>query len=111
MGQSQLYQLKRKTVKLVKQLEFSFKRQIYWNRSQSKKKKKNKQKTDRYIDFVIDPSFQDENGRKSYKKYYLPTEEITDYNVMIDGRNYKIKNETIKNDLRTYDNIRKLTTR
>ena len=49
----------------------------------------------RYLDFFIDPSFQginrlfvlsfkDQNGRESYKQYYLPTVEIKDYNVMID---------------------------
>ena len=49
----------------------------------------------RYLDFFIDPSFQginrlfvlsfkDQNGRESYKQYYLPTVEIKDCNVMID---------------------------
>ena len=53
----------------------------------------------RYLDFLIDPSFRgvnrlfvlsfkDEDGRESYKKHYLPTVEIKDYNVMIDGRNF-----------------------
>ena len=53
----------------------------------------------RYLDFFIDPSFRgvnrlfvlsfkDEDGRESYKKHYLPTVEIKDYNVMIDGRNF-----------------------
>ena len=34
--------------------------------------------------------------------------EIKDYNVMIDGRN--LFDQTIKNDLKTYDNIRKIAT-
>ena len=50
----------------------------------------------------------DENGSKSYKQYYLPTVEIKDYNVMIDGRNFF--DQPIKNDLKTYDNIRKIAT-
>ena len=32
--------------------------------------------------------------------------EIKDYNVMIDGRNFF--DQPIKNDLKTYDNIRKI---
>ena len=35
--------------------------------------------------FVL--SFKDVDGRGYYKQYYLPTVEIKDYNVMIDGRN------------------------
>ena len=34
--------------------------------------------------------------------------EIKDYNVMIDGRNFF--DQTIKNNLKTYDNIRKIAT-
>ena len=33
---------------------------------------------------------------------------MKDYNVMIDGRNFF--DQTIKNDLKTYDNIRKIAT-
>ena len=44
--------------------------------------------------------------RESYKQYFLPTVEIKDNNVMIDGRNFFHK--PIKNDLRRYDNIRKI---
>ena len=52
--------------------------------------------------FVL--SFEDRNIWQSYKKYFLPIEKITDQNILIDGRN--LINQ-IKNDLRTYDNIRK----
>ena len=37
----------------------------------------------------------------------LPTLEKKDYNVMIDGRNSF--DQPIKNDLKTYDNIRKIS--
>ena len=47
-------------------------------------------------------------NRESYKQYYLPTVEIKDYNVMIDGRN--LFDLPIKNYLQTYDNIRKIAT-
>ena len=50
----------------------------------------------------------DADGRESHKQYYLPTVEIKDYNVMIDGRNFF--DQPIKNDLKTYDNIRKIAT-
>ena len=53
-------------------------------------------------------SFKDENGRESYRQYYLRTVEIKDYNVMIDGRNFF--KQTINNDLRAYDNIQKIAT-
>ena len=73
----------------------------------------------RYLGFLIDPNFQgvnklfvlsfnNDDGLESHKQYYLPTMEIKDYNVMIDGRNFF--DEPIKNDLKTCDNIRKIAT-
>ena len=41
-------------------------------------------------------------------KYYLPTVEVKDYNVMIDGQNFL--DQPVKNNLRTYDKIRKIAT-
>ena len=66
-----------------------------------------------YLDFLIDPSFQgvsrlfvlpfeDVAQRTSDKRYYIPTREINNYKVMIDG--------PIRNTLTTYDNIRKNST-
>ena len=52
--------------------------------------------------------FKDADGRESHKQYYLPTVEIKYYNVMIDGANFL--DQSIKNDLKTYDNIRKIAT-
>ena len=43
------------TIKLLKQLECSFKKAIYWNKHHSKKTNEAK---NRYLDFLIDPSFQ-----------------------------------------------------
>ena len=40
--------------------------------------------------------------------YYIPKVEIRDYNFTIDGRNFF--GQPIKNDLKTYDNIRKIAT-
>ena len=51
---------------------------------------------------------EDDNGRESLKQYFLPTVEIKDYKVMIDGKFFF--HQAIKNDLKTKDNIRKITT-
>ena len=103
-------------IKLLKQLESGFKRTINWNKYLAKT---TNQVQNRYLDFLIDPSFQgvnrlfvlsfkDADGQKGHKQYYLPTVEIKDYNVMIDGRNFF--DQPIKNDLKTYDNIRMTAT-
>ena len=65
---------------------------------------------------MIDPSFQVVNrlvlsfenstDRTVHTKYYLPTLEIKNYNVMIDGQNFF--DQPTKNDLRTYDKIREI---
>ena len=100
---------------LLKQLESGFKRTINWNKYHSKN---SSQAQNRYLNVLIDPrfqrvnrlfvlSFEDDDDRKSYKQYYLPTVELKDYNVVIDGRNFF--NQPIKNDLKTY-NIRKIST-
>ena len=41
-----------------------------------------------------------------HTKYWLPTKEVKDYNVMIDLQN--IFDQAVRNDLRTYKNIRKI---
>ena len=53
-------------------------------------------------------SFKDDDGQENHKQYYLPSVEIKDYNVIINGRNFL--DQPIKNDLKTYDNIRKIAT-
>ena len=50
----------------------------------------------------------DDDGRKSYKQSYLPTVEIKDYNVKIDGRDFF--DQPINNDLKTHNNMRKIVT-
>ena len=103
-------------IKLVKQLESGFKRTINWNKYLSKT---TNQVKNRYLDFLIDSSFQGvnrlfvllskaENVRESYKQYYLPTVEIKGCNVIIDGKSFF--DQPIKNDLKIYDNIRKIAT-
>ena len=103
-------------IKLLKQVESAFKRKINSNKYLAKTKN---QGQTRYLDFLIDLIFQgvniffvlpfkDDDDRESHKLYYLPTAEIKDDNVMIDGRNFF--DQPIKHDLKTYDNIRKIAT-
>ena len=83
-------------LKLLKKLESGFKRTINWNKYLAKATNKAQ---NRYLDYLIESNFQgvnrlfvlefeDDNGRESLKQYYLPTVEIKDYNVMIDGINF-----------------------
>ena len=72
------------------------------------------QASNTYLHFLIDSSsqevnrlfalsFEDKDDRTVQTKYYLPTVEIKDYNVMIDGKNFF--DQPAKNDLRTYENV------
>ena len=71
-----------------------------------------KERRHNYLDYLIFPNFQGANRvfvlsyediahQTSYKMHFLPTVEIKDYNVMIDGR--KCFDQSVKNDLRTYE--------
>ena len=70
------------------------------------------------LNYLVEPSFQGVNilfvlafendeQRKSNKRYYIPNVEIKDYNVIIDGKN--CFDQPVKNDKVTYENIRKTT--
>ena len=50
--------------------------------------------------------FENTAERIVHTKYYLPTVEIKNYNVMINGQ--KFFDQPVKNHLRTYDNIQKI---
>ena len=52
-----------------------------------------------YLSFLIDPIFQEvdrlfvllfknKDDRKLHTKYYLPTAEVKDFNILIDGQNF-----------------------
>ena len=97
--------------KLMLQSKLDWKRTINWNKHQSKV---TIQAPNLYLDLLIDPTFQgvnrsfalsfeNKNDRTLHTKYYLPTTEIKDYNVMINGQN--VFNQSVKNNLRTKDNI------
>ena len=52
-------------------------------------------------------SFENDAHQASHKKHFLPTVEIKDYNVMVDGKN--VFDQLINNDINIYINIRKIT--
>ena len=81
--------------KLLQQLKLVFKRTINWHKYQPKV---TIQAPNQYLDYLIDPSFQgvkrlfvllfeNDTGRTVHGKYYLPTIEIKDYNVVNDRWN------------------------
>ena len=97
--------------KLLQELKSGSKRIINWKKCELKVIV---EQQNQYFDFLINPSFQGVNrffvlsfenngGRTSYTRYYLPLGEIKDYNVMIDGQHFC--NQPAKNYLITYENI------
>ena len=102
--------------KLLQQLKSGFKRTINWNKYESSVKTFTQ---NRYLNYLINPSFQgvnrlfvlsfeNENGRTSHSGYYLPKVELKDYNIKIDGKIFF--DEPINKDIKTSENIRKITT-
>ena len=103
-------------MKLRKQLESGFKRTIDWNKYLAKTIN---QAQNRYLDYLIDPSFQRVNRlsvlsfendevQESHKKYYLSIVKVKDCKFMTDGKN--LFDQPIKIDLKTCDDIRKIAT-
>ena len=102
--------------KFFQQLKSGFKRVINWNKYLSKPEllaqnpnlnhlvKPNFQGVNRL--FVL--AFEKDNDRTSNEQHYLPTVEIKDYNIMINGEN--VFDQPIKNNKITYDNMRKIAT-
>ena len=53
-------------------------------------------------------AFGSDDNRTARNSYYLPTVEIKDYNIVINGENFL--DQPIKNNKVTYDKIRKIAT-
>ena len=99
--------------KLLEQLKSGFRITIKWNEYISQMSNQNKNNN---LNYLIDPtfsnvnrlfvlSFENENDRTSYYKYYMPNIEIKDYNVLID-----VLNELpIKNVEETYEKTTQIT--
>ena len=56
--------------------------------------------------FVL--AFENDTQRTSAKGYYLPTVQLKDYNIIINGKNFF--DQQIKYNKLTYENIRKIAT-
>ena len=80
----------------LEQLKSGFKRTIKWNKYRSKMT--NQTKTN-HLNYLIDPtftkvnrlfvlSFENEEDRISFSKYYVPKVEIKDFNVLTDGKSF-----------------------
>ena len=102
--------------KFLQQLKSGFKRVINWNKYLSKPELLAQNPN---LNHLIEPSFQgvnrlfvlafdNDDDRTSSDEYYLPTVEIKDYNMMINGENFF--NQPIKNNKVAYENIRKIAT-
>ena len=120
-------------VNLTKQLNEGFKRSVYRNECKSKIETKNLDVIN-VARFPIDAFFQGVNRlfilafnntiedvagnpinntanrvqRDSHRKYFLPRVNITNYNVLIDDRNFY--DHPISNQVKKYDEIRKVAT-
>ena len=95
--------------KLLEQQQLSFKRTIRWDKYRSEMT--NQAKTNN-LNYLIDPtfnkvnrlfvlSFENEDDRTSYSKYYTPKVEIKYVNVLIDGKSFL--DVPIKNKEKTYE--------
>ena len=102
--------------KFLQQLKSGFKRVINWNKYLSKPELLAQNPN---LNHLVEPSFQgvnrffvlafeNDDDRTSDEQYYLPTVDIKDYNIVINGENFF--DQPIKNNKITYDNIRKIAT-
>ena len=95
--------------KLLEQLKTEFKRTIKWNKYRSEISNQTKNNN---LNYLIDPNFtnvnrlfvltfENEDDRTSFSKYYAPKVEIKDFNVLTDGKSFfeiplKIKKKLMK---------------
>ena len=109
---------------MTKQLDEGFKRSVYWNECKSKIETKEAD-ANNLTRFPLDASFQGVNRlfvvafgntnngankveRDSHRKYFLLRVNITNCNVLIDGRNFY--DQPINDQIKKYNEIRKITT-
>ena len=116
-----------------KKLNEGFKRSVYWNEYKSKIETKTADNNN-VTRFPLDASFQGVHRlfvlafnnttqnvagnpinnttnrvqRDSHRKYFLPRVNMTNYNVLIDGRNFH--DQPINDQIKKYDEIRKIAT-
>ena len=109
---------------MTKRLNEGFKRSVYWNECKSKIETKTADNNN-VTRFPLDASFQGVNRlfvlasdntnngdnkveRDIHRKYFLPRVDITNYNVLIDSRNFY--DQPINDQIKKYEKIRKTTT-
>ena len=107
--------------KLVKLLESGFIRPVYWNEYQTKSETRNSDNNN-LTRFSLDASFEGvrrlfvlvfnntegDAKKNSHTKYFFPRVNVTNYNVLIDGRNFY--DQPINDIIKQYDEIRKTAT-
>ena len=97
--------------KLLEQLKTEFKRTIKWNKYRSEMSNQNRNNN---LIYLIDPaftkvnrlvvlSFEDEENRTSFSKYYARKIEIKDFNVLTDSKT--LFDTPIKNNEEAYQKI------
>ena len=97
--------------KLLVLLKVGFKRTTKWNKYRSEMTDQSKTNN---LNYLIDPSFdkvnrlfvlsfENEYDRTSFSKYYTPSVEIKDFNVLIDGKSFF--DVPIKHKEETYEKI------
>ena len=96
---------------ILVRLKSGFKRTIKWNKYRSEMT--NQTKTN-HLNYLIDPtftkvnrlfalSFENEEDRTSFWKYYVPKVEIKDFNVLTDGKSFF--DAQVKNKEEAYEKI------
>ena len=94
--------------KLLPQLKSGFKRTMSWNKYLAKPELLAQNSN---LNHLFEPSFQEvdrlfvlafenDDQRRSNKRYYIPNVEIKDNNIMVDGR--KFFDQPINNMIKTY---------
>ena len=100
-------------------LSKGFERSVYWNEYKTKSYNKNTINEYRYFLesnffganrlFVLVYWNEDAASKRfKYKRYYLPTGIVNNYNVVINGKNYY--DQPVDSDIKWYKEVRKLTT-
>ena len=82
--------------RLLEQLRTGSKRTIKWNKHRSEMTNQTKSNN---LNYLIDPtftkvnrffvlSFENENNKTSFLKYYIPNVQIKDFNVLVEGESF-----------------------
>ena len=97
--------------KLLEQLKTGFKRTIKWDKYRSEMSNQTKNNS---LNYLIDPTFtnvnrlfvltfENDDDRTSFSKYYVPKVEIKDFNVLINGKPFFEIH--VKNKVEAYEAI------